>query len=95
MTTSTTVDGVTTRTREVEWDDEQRDWMVALAAWEDALCPVCGGPIDECQSPEAEFAWKGAPPVRCHRTDAMLMWQEKAADYKRPKALLWRAVKRD
>lgn len=37
---------------EVEWDEDERAWMLALGAYRSGLCPVCGGPSDECQSPE-------------------------------------------
>lgn len=69
--------------------------MLALAAFEATLCPICGGPASECQSPEAETRWKGTPPTRCHRTDAIRRYQENAAEYPRPSALMWGAEERD
>lgn len=39
-------------TVEAEWDDDERAWMVALQLYRDGLCPVCGGPADDCQAPE-------------------------------------------
>lgn len=84
-----------TTVTEPEWDDVQRDHMLALAAYEATLCPICGGPADECQSPEAEGRFKGVPPTRCHRTDAIVRYQENTDEYPRPKALMWGAEKRD
>lgn len=37
---------------EQEWDEDERAWMLALGLYRDLLCPVCGGPADECQSPQ-------------------------------------------
>lgn len=77
-------------TVEPEWDDDSRDAMLALAAWEESLCPLCGGPRDQCQDPEAEWRFKGVPPTRCHRTDAVSRFRE-GAEHARPEALLWHA----
>ena len=93
-TTTTDEHGVQRTVTEPEWDEESRDEMLALAAWEDSRCPACGGPADECQTPEAEFRFQGAPPVRCHRKDAILRYQDKAGNYERANALLWRAEER-
>lgn len=87
-------DGATVTTREPEWDDEQREQMVALGIYEDTLCAVCGGPVEDCQSPEAEREWEGVPPVRCHKTDAIIRYQNKASEYERPRALMFGAKKR-
>lgn len=80
---------------EPEWDDEERDKMIALAAWEDSCCPICKGPAEECQSIEAERRFEGVPPIRCHRTDAIIRYQNNAGNYERDRALLWRARARD
>lgn len=84
-----------TTVTEPEWDDEQRDMMLSLAAWEESRCSLCGGPVEDCQSPEAERRFEGTPPVRCHRTDAIIRYQEKAGEYPRSRALLWRAGDKD
>lgn len=45
--------------------------MLALAWFREHLqCPKCGNPKSVCSSPEAEFAFAPAPPVRCHLTTA-------------------------
>jgi len=85
--------GVQTVTVEPEWDEQERGYMTALSAFEDSLCPVCGGPPEECQTPEAERRWTGTPPTRCHRTDAVLRFQEKGT-YERARALTWHAEER-
>lgn len=80
---------------EPEWDEHERVLMLGLAAYEDTLCPVCKGPVDECQSMEAERVWEGTPPIRCHKTDAILRYQENAGASERPRALMYGAKKRD
>lgn len=91
MRTVVTDGGTQTVTVEPEWDEQERDYMLSLSAYEDTLCPLCGGPVEDCQTPEAEWRFKGTPPTRCHRTDAILRYQDNAGDYARHKALLWRA----
>ena len=80
---------------EPEWDEHERVLMLGLSAYEDSLCPVCNGPVEECQSPDAEWEWTGAPPVRCHKKDAILRYQEKSGATERPAALLYGAKRRD
>lgn len=76
---------------EVEWDETERGWMIALVRYRQTLCPLCGGPRDECQSAEAENAYEGTLPVRCHKTTAMKRAQESRKDSpgEHPDALLW------
>lgn len=76
---------------EVEWDETERGWMLGLERYRETLCPLCGGPRDECQSPEAENAYEGSLPIRCHKTTAMRRTQDARKDNKaeHPDALLW------
>lgn len=83
-----------TTVTEPEWDDDSRTEMVALQAYEDTLCPLCGGPAEECQGEGADRRYVGTPPVRCYRRDAILGYQDAAADYPHPSALLWRTEER-
>lgn len=74
---------------EIEWDDTERAWMLALAQWrEDTLCTVCGGPATECQGEGAEWRFEAADPTRCHRMTAILRAQD-GAERPYPHALLW------
>lgn len=64
---------------EVEWDDTERAWMLGLAAYEATLCPMCGLPSEQCQSPEAERLSYAGVPNRCHVATARM---QRAEDYK-------------
>lgn len=81
---------------EVEWDDTERGWFLALADYRATLCPLCGGPRDECMSPEAETAYEAALPVRCHKTTALRRGQKARQDKpgEHDDALLWGVQRR-
>lgn len=58
--------------------------MLALKTYREAyICPMCGGPIEECTAVENEMAYKVDPPTRCHKTTAILRAQDDDWD-KRP-----------
>ncbi len=40
---------ITGYTPETEWDETEREWMLALDDYEHSLCPQCGMPISVCQ----------------------------------------------
>lgn len=75
---------------EPEWDEVEQNWMLALAEYEAALCPSCGGPITECTAVENDGRFKVGLPVRCHRTTAIAIASEKA-EHKHPQALMYSA----
>lgn len=57
----------------LNWDDREQDKMLALKLYEDTrLCPMCGGPIEECTNVENEMRYKVDPPTRCHKQTAIL-----------------------
>lgn len=56
---------------EVEWDEQERAWMLALAAHRATLCPLCGRPLSVCTDPASEGRWTVAPPTRCHASTAI------------------------
>lgn len=80
---------------EVEWDETEQAWMVALAAYRrDEICPLCGWPRKICQAPETEWALDVPLPTRCHVTTAINRAQEGRAaggGGKHDGALLWGA----
>lgn len=65
-----------TTTTEPEWDDHERAWALALTAYEDALCPLCGRPLAICTAPESEGRVTVPPPTRCHVTTAIELARE-------------------
>jgi hypothetical protein len=56
---------------ESEWDPEQQEMMLALLAYENSLCPLCGRPLSVCSDPANEGRWKVGPPTRCHASTAV------------------------
>ena len=86
-------------TPETEWDESQRDAMLALQRYrETEQCPKCGGPKWLCQSPEAENAYAAGDPVRCHITTVIMEAQRGYSEgphAPHEQALLWPIKVRD
>lgn len=57
-----------TRT-EVEWDDQQRLWMLALAHYEASLCRKCGHDLHRTTG--AEHDWVSGDPIECQACSAL------------------------
>lgn len=78
-------------TPDVEWDDVEVGWMVAVEAWRrENLCPLCGMPSEVCQAPEGTYVFSTEAPVRCRVTTALRAAQEASKDLPHPGALLHR-----
>jgi hypothetical protein len=77
---------------EPEWDEQTRSLVLELARLD--LCPVCGGPAEECQNPENQDRYTVPDPIRCHRQTAILRKQKGITEDTNPQhmALMWRAV---
>lgn len=76
---------------EVEWDDTEQGWMLALERWRtERLCPLCGYPKDVCQAPEFTYRYDVDAPVRCRVTTAIRQAQ-RGGDYADPDALIFQA----
>lgn len=80
--------------REIEWDDEQRGWMLALAVHRAGLCPLCGRPRDECTDPLSEGQWVVPAATRCYATTALRASAPQYKDSPQPEALLLHAERR-
>lgn len=76
---------------EVEWDETERAWMLALDEYEAGLCPMCGLPSELCQDPSAEGRAEAGLPIRCHVTTARIQRQDEYADVKQGGALIYTA----
>lgn len=50
---------------EALWLDEDRQWAIALLAYEADLCSGCGHPRSESTEAHNEFAYRGSA-IRCH-----------------------------
>jgi hypothetical protein len=79
-----------TSTPEVEWDDTEQGWMLALAAYRRGLCPGCGGELAETAKPEHEDRYRHRPPVECHRCVGFTRGREAFQDHPHPEALIHR-----
>jgi hypothetical protein len=79
---------------EPEWDDDERQSMLALLRCEKLTCSGCGGWLLETLDTEAEdFAVD--PPTRCGRCTALAIRQDRhAEDHKHLHALRWTAKKK-
>lgn len=60
-----TIEGV-----EEEWDEENRDLVIAYAMWESDLCPGCQRPMSETMAAENEGLYIASAAVRCHSCTA-------------------------
>jgi len=87
-------------TPEVEWDDEERAWALALLDYEANKCAGCGGQCDETTDDDVD--WEVPPPTRCFRCEAIATAQEPfhgqdatgRPKWKHPHALLWEAKRK-
>lgn len=66
-------------TREPEWSDEERGWMLALAYRRAGLCPRCrdelettASPLHDTDDPTAPRMYKRTKLTRCHRCTATI-----------------------
>jgi hypothetical protein len=76
---------------EAEWDDDERDKMLALMRSEKLICAGCGGWLPETMGHEAED-YDVDPPTRCGRCTAIAVHSAKhAEDHKHLHALRWMA----
>lgn len=67
--------------------------MLALAAYEDTLCPNCGRPLSVCTDPATEGKWQVGPPTRCFPSSAIEAAREpySGGKVRHPNALLFSA----
>ncbi|HTI26189.1 MAG TPA: hypothetical protein VL652_34690 [Kutzneria sp.] len=80
---------------EIEWDEQERAWMLALALYRERTCDGCGRDLAETTEHDAE-AYRVSPPHRCGACTAIEISQDAYADaYKSSSARMgatrWRA----
>lgn len=81
-----------TTIRESEWDDPQRDLMLALALYEAQVHEPCGGYLPDTTAADADDRYAAAPPVRCHLCTARMQAHHAhvtSPHAPHPEALLW------
>lgn len=81
-------------TREPEWTEQDRGEILALALYRSQLCPLHGGPLDECTFEGAEARFEVPLPTRCRAQDLLLIHQAARDNTDRPEALLWSVIKK-
>lgn len=81
-------------TTEPEWDEDEQNWMLALAECRDLTCSGCGGWLPETTTVEAE-RWTVPPPTRCGKCTAIGIAQDRhAEDHQQLHATRWSAQRR-
>jgi len=55
---------------EVEWDEQEQGWMLALAIYRDTKCPHCSGFLEETTAPENADRYRHEPALECFRCRA-------------------------
>lgn len=67
--------------------------MLALRVYRDGLCPLCGGPADECQAPASVDDYRQGrfvvDSVRCMRTFQLRKEMAHAEDYDEPASFVF------
>ena len=73
---------------EVEWDEEQQAWMLALQLYEETRCPGCGGNITVTTASENEGKYRHDLPLQCFRCVAFGIGHDAYADQPRPESFI-------
>lgn len=70
---------------ESEWDDEQRNWMLALSEYKSCLCPQCRVPLAESTKPEHDGEYV-TDVVKCHSCAGISQSHKRKAKDPEPEA---------
>ncbi|HEX6873683.1 MAG TPA: hypothetical protein VF163_21500 [Micromonosporaceae bacterium] len=79
-------------TREPEWDEQERAWMLALRLYRAQVGP-CGHYLPDTTAAAAEERWVGSH-IRCHACTAVRQTMDTYKDSPHPQALLFLAERR-
>lgn len=74
---------------EVEWDEQEQAWMLALGESEALTCTGCGGWLPETTAIEQDGQYRPPKPIRCHCCDALAIGQKARGDKERPHVQRW------
>jgi hypothetical protein len=69
---------------EVEWDDTERAWMIALAELDGQSCSGCGGYLPETTHIDKSDGYVAEHPWRCHRCEALEIRRDQVRDKPHP-----------
>lgn len=75
-------------TVEVEWDEAEQGWMLALAYLRDNRCPGCGGDPNVTTRPENEERYRAELPLQCFRCLAFSQVHDVYRDEPHPETLI-------
>lgn len=78
-------------TRESEWNDEERAWMLGLALREAAECRRCGG--DLAETLDYAWTWRPQPPLVCLRCVALQAAEQSSGKHPHAAAMIHRVEK--
>jgi hypothetical protein len=82
-------------TLEVEWDEEQRDLMIALQEYRASLCPLCGWRREICGNSKNSHLIEIPTPERCYVATNLEVAKDRetanGAVVQQPSARLWGA----
>jgi len=73
---------------EVEWDETEQAWMLALAMYRETRCPGCGGDLNVTTQSEHERQYKPELPLQCFRCVAFGRSNDAYADQPYPGSLV-------
>jgi uncharacterized protein with PIN domain len=73
---------------EVEWDEQEQAWMLALKLYRDSRCPHCDGDLAVTTAPESEGRYRHELPLQCFRCVAFAQSRKAYADEPHAETLL-------
>lgn len=79
--------------REVEWDADERAWMLALHLYRSQVGP-CGHYLPRTAAADAEYRYFSPEPDRCHACTAIGEQAKAYTESPQPQALLFHAERK-
>jgi hypothetical protein len=79
---------------DVEWDETEQGWMLALGLHRAGRCPGCGGDLAVTTDPENEDRFRHELPLQCQRCVAFARAGEAYEDQPRPNTFIHRVPQR-
>lgn len=74
---------------EVEWDEQEQAWMLALTERESLCCNGCGGWLPETTDLANDDRYVPPKPVRCHSCSALAIGRKMRGDKENPQVQRW------